>query len=139
MNQLRKYVKKFIPVLVIILFTGLILSRVFSPDRPQTVEVTTTAGEAAMHQGKYAEVCGEAVSVQTIRQIDGKPTFINFEKDYPEQLFTGVIWGEDRLAWHSSPEDLYTNRSICVEGVIRMHEGTPQIRITSPEQVRFQN
>ena len=138
MNKLRKYIKKSIPVLIIILFAGLILSRVFSPDHRQSIEVTTTASEAIHHQGKYAEVCGEAVSVQLIRQIGGEPTFINFEEDYPNQYFTGVIWGEDRLAWHSSPEDLYTNRNICVEGVIRMHEGTPQIRISSPEQVRIQ-
>ncbi|WP_069130098.1 hypothetical protein [Rhodohalobacter halophilus] len=139
MNQLRKYIKKFIPVLIIILFVGLILSRVFSPERQQRVEVTATASEAADHQGKYAEVCGEAISVQTIKQIGGEPTFINFEEEYPNQHFTGVIWGDDRSAWQSSPEDLYTNRQICVEGFIQMHEGTPQIRISSPEQVRFQN
>lgn len=139
MNQLRKIIKKFIPVLVIILFTGLILSRVFSPDRQQKIEVTTTASKAVEHQGKYAEVCGEVVSVQTIKQIGGEPTFINFEESYPNQHFTGVIWGEDRPAWDSSPEDLYTNRQICVEGFIQIHEGTPQIRINSPVQVRYNN
>lgn len=139
MNQLRKIIKKFIPVLIIILFTGLILSRVFSPDPQHRIEVTTTASDAADHQGKYAEVCGEVVSVQTVKQIGGEPTFINFEEDYPDQHFTGVIWGENRLAWGNSPEDLYTNRRICVEGFIQIHEGTPQIRINSPEQVRIQN
>lgn len=139
MNQLRKYNKKFIPVLLFILFVGLILSRVFSPDRQQSIEVTTSASEAINHQGKYAEVCGEVVSVQTISQIGGEPTFINFEEDHPNQLFTGLIWGDDRPAWQSTPEDLYTNRNICVEGSIRLHEGTPQIRISSPKQVRFQN
>ncbi len=139
MNQLRKQIKKFIPVLIIILFAGLILSRVFSPDRQQSIEITTTASEAINHQGKYAEVCGKVMSVQTVREIGGEPTFINFEDDYPNQLFTGLIWGEDRQAWPSSPEDLYTNRQICVEGFIRIHEGTPQIRISAPEQVRFQN
>lgn len=139
MNLLRKQVKKIIPVLVIILLVGLLLSRVFSPDRQLSIEITTSASEAIHHQGKYAEVCGEVVSVQTVQQIDGEPTFINFEEEYPNQHFTGLIWGEDRLAWHNSPEDHYTNRNICVEGVIQIHEGTPQIRISSPEQVRFQN
>jgi hypothetical protein len=137
MKQLRKLVKKLIPVIVVILLAGLVLSRVVSPDRQQKIEVITTASEAGDHQGKYAEVCGEVVTVQTIRQIGGEPTFINFEEDYPNQYFTGVIWGEDRLAWDNSLEDLYTNRQICVEGYIRIHEGTPQIRITSPGQVRY--
>lgn len=139
MIQLRKYIKKLLPLLIIVLFTGLILSRVFKPDRQQNIEVTTSASEAGEHQGKYAEVCGEVISVQTIKQIGGEPTFINFEENYPNQHFTGVIWGEDRLAWDSYPEDLYTNRQICVEGFIQMHEGTPQIRINSPGQVRYDN
>jgi len=139
MNQLRKYIKKFIPFLVIILFAGLILSRVFSPDRRQTIEVSTSASKAYHHEGKYAVVCGKVVSVQTIQKIGGEPTFINFEEDYPNQHFTGLIWGEDRLDWESAPEDLYTNRMVCVEGYIRIHEGTPQIRVTSPGQVRYRN
>ena len=139
MNQLRKLVKKIIPVLVIILLAGLILSRVFSPERGQSIEVFISAGEAFNHQGKYAEVCGEVVSVSTIHSIDGEPTFINFGEDYPNQHFTGLIWGNDRTAWHRSPEDLYSNRQLCVEGYIRIHEDTPQIRITSPEQIRYKN
>ncbi|PKD43688.1 hypothetical protein [Rhodohalobacter barkolensis] len=139
MNQLRKYTKKLLPLLIIVLFTGLILSRVFTPDRQQNIEVTTSANEAGEHRGKYAEVCGEVVSVQTIYQIDGEPTFINFGEEYPNQHFTGLIWGEDRAEWQTLPEDLYINRNICVEGYIQIHEGTPQIRINSTEQVRFQN
>jgi len=139
MKQLRKFVKKIIPVLVIILLAGLILSRVFSPNRNQSIEVFINAGEAINHQDKYAEVCGEVVSVQNVQQIGGEPTFINFEEEYPNQHFTGLIWGEDRQGWHRSPKDLYTNRQICVEGFIRIHEGTPQIRITSPKQIRYKN
>jgi hypothetical protein len=137
MKKFRSLQKPAAGIIILILFGGLVLSRVFSPASGNSgdPEIRITAHDTAEHIGAYAEVCGTVVSVVTITSISGEPTFINFEEDYPSQLFTVVIWGENRPAWHSSPESLYEHRQVCVIGTIREHRGTPQIVAERPGQL----
>ena len=139
MNKLRKFSKKVIPIVAIILLLGLILSRVYQPDSTLRPEITISAEEANQYIGDLAEVCGTAVSADFAEHIGGEPTFINFEEPHPNQLFTVVIWGNDRPSWSHPPEELYANREVCVSGRVRMHDGTPQIVADSPDQFRFRD
>lgn len=139
MKNLRKFTKKAIPVIAIILLLGLVLSRVYQPDSAVTPEVSVTAHEAGEHIGKAAEVCGNVASANHAQQVGGEPTFINFEEDHPNQVFTVVIWGNQRMAWDHPPEELYQNREICVTGRIEMHNDTPQIEVHSPDQISIRN
>lgn len=138
MKHFRSTIKKIIPLLLLILIIGLILSRIYSPDPDISPEITIHASDASKHRGKLAEVCGVVASARIVQEISGEPTFINLEKPYPEQQFTAVIWGEHRDAWKISPEELYLNRAVCITGTIRFHEDVPQIIVTTPEQIRFQ-
>jgi len=133
--KLRKHIVKIFPIVAIVLLAALLLSRVFSPNRDLTPEVHIDAAEAVDHIDKTAKVCGYVASARFVREIGGQPTFINFEKPHPDQVFTVVIWGEHRPAWRTPPEQLYENRAICATGRIRMHEGTPQIVVENPDQI----
>lgn len=135
MKSLRKFAKKAIPVIAFILLMGLILSRVYRPDTELTPEITISAEQAHNHVGKTAKVCGTAASARFIENIGGKPTFINLGEPHPDQVFTIVIWENDRAAWSHPPEQLYRNRDICVTGRIQLHEGVPQIIAERPDQI----
>lgn len=135
MKKLRKFTKKAIPVIAVILLLGLVLSRVFQPDVSMTPEATITADQANDFIGKVVEVCGEVASARYVQEIGGQPTFINLGQPHPDQHFTVVIWGDDRLRWRASPEQMYSNRNICVTGRIELHEGTPQIIAENPDQI----
>ncbi|MCC5914706.1 MAG: hypothetical protein JJU46_10055 [Balneolaceae bacterium] len=138
MKRFRKSLKIMLPVVALIMVLGLILSRVYTPEPSQEEpEATISATEAAEHTGKTMEVCGDVASADFIPSISGEPTFINFERPHPDQLFTAVIWGNNRSRWRSAPEELYINRTVCVTGRIEMHEGLPQIEATHPEQFRI--
>ncbi len=139
MKKLRKFAKKAIPVIAVILLLGLILSRVYQPDSTVTPEVSISAVDAEEHIGETAEVCGVVASASYAQHIGGEPTFINFKEDHPNQVFTVVIWGSNRLAWDQPPEQLYQGREICVTGRIELHEDVPQIEVQSPDQIRIQN
>lgn len=139
MNRLRKFSKKVIPIVAIILLLGLMLSRVYQPGSTPKPEITISVEDADGHIGDVVEVCGKVASVDFAEQIGGEPTFINFEEPHPNQLFTVVIWGSDRLTWSHPPEELYANREVCVWGRVRMHDGTPQIVADSPDQLRIRD
>ena len=138
MKKFRKFTKKAIPIIAIILLLGLVFSRVYSPENSLEPEITITAEQAHNHLGKIAKVCGSVASARFMQNIGGEPTFINLGKPHPNQVFTIVIWGNDRPAWSSPPDQLYQDRDICVTGRILLHQGAPQIEAESPDQITIQ-
>jgi hypothetical protein len=96
-----------------------------------------SAEEATEHVGQHAEVCGPVAEVVQVRDVGGKPTFINLGGAHPDQSVTALIWEAERTKWDTAPEALYENRSICVTGTVERHEGTPQIVVSSPTQIRL--
>lgn len=120
-----------------ILVVGLLLSRhLVGPETSEGPAIEVTAGEAAEHIGSRARVCGEVAGVTHATDIGGNPTFINLERAHPDQPFTALIWGDDRSRWAVAPEQQYAGREICVTGTIERHEGTPQIIVSSPQQIQ---
>jgi hypothetical protein len=60
--------------------------------QPRKVQ-TITAEQAKDHIGETARVCGMVVSPHYAFETRGHPTFLNFDRPYPRQVFTAVIWG----------------------------------------------
>lgn len=121
---------------MVVLIVGLIVSRVVSTNsRSAEPEVKISAYEASEHIGTIAEVCGVVASADFLPSVNGQPTFLNLEEAHPNQIFTAVIFGEDRPRFRFRPEEEYTGRPVCVTGMIQMHQGTPQIIISRPEQI----
>jgi len=140
-QKIRKSIPYLLPIVAAVLIIGLILSRVVDSDSstPPEPEITITVDEAANHIGDVAEVCGEVSSADYLPQIGGEPTFINFGRPHPNQVFTAVIWGEHRHLWQTPPDELFEGREICVSGEVRMHEGTPQIVVERRDQIKPKN
>lgn len=140
MKKIRKSLKVVLPLMAVIMIAGLILSRVYSPSgSPATAEPEEriSSSDAADYIGRTVEVCGDVASADHIPSIGGEPTFINFGRPHPDQEFTAVIWGRNRGNWSTPPEQLYQNRRVCVTGEVEMHEGTPQIEASHPDQFRI--
>jgi hypothetical protein len=81
--------------------------------------------EASEHIGQRATVCGVVVSKNTAEQSNGKPTFVNLDRSFPQQTFTIVIWGKDSPAVGDFP----AAGRVCVTGTIDTYRGNPQIAI----------
>lgn len=139
MKNIRKRLKYIFPVLILIMVVGLVFSRIYQPDSvPPEPEVRIDAAEASDYIGTAAEVCGKVASADFVPQVGGEPTFLNLGRAHPDQLFTAVIWGNNRAKWKKSPDQQYVNREICVSGMIEIYEGTPQIIVESPDQIEIQ-
>jgi hypothetical protein len=93
-----------------------------------------TAAEAAQHIGQEATVCDVIASGHYAARSRGQPTFLDFGKALPAEVFTAVIWGEDRAAF-GTPETTLVGKHACVSGKIRIYRGRPEIVLHSAGQL----
>jgi DNA/RNA endonuclease YhcR with UshA esterase domain len=95
-----------------------------------------TATEAKDHMGEQSTVCGKVVSTMFAEKSRGSPTFLNFDKPYPDQIFTLVIWGSDRSKF-GDPETTYRGKRVCVTGKISAYKGVPEVVANEPAQIKL--
>jgi hypothetical protein len=92
------------------------------------------AEDAAHHVGEIATVCGVVASGKYDADLKSQPTFLDFEKPYPDQVFTVVIFGSDRSKF-ASPETTLRGKRVCVTGKIQNRNGLPEIILNDPKQL----
>jgi hypothetical protein len=94
--------------------------------------------DAAQHVGQMATVCGVVASARFSVQSRGQPTFLNLDQPYPAQVFTVVIWGDERPRF-GAPEVAYASRRVCATARIEMYRGKPEMILNDPAQLRLDN
>lgn len=101
---------------------------------PQVREISWE--QAGSHVGETLVVCGPVVDGRYAAKSNGKPTFLNLGKKYPDPgRFTVIIWGDARDQFSSPPEELYLNHTICVSGEIEAYNGLVEIVVEDPAQI----
>jgi hypothetical protein len=93
-----------------------------------------TAEDAAHHVGETATVCGVVASAKFDADLQSQPTFLDFGKPYPDQVFTAVIFGDDRKKF-GTPEVSLHGKRVCVSGKIEEKRGLPEIVVSDPKQL----
>lgn len=114
-----------------IFFMGLMVTS------PVCAQKKLTAEEAKDHFGQDATVCGEVITTSYADSSKGQPTFLNFDKPYPKQIFTVVIWGENRSKF-GRPDQDFKGKRICVSGKITAYAGKPEIVVSDPKQIKVE-
>jgi hypothetical protein len=92
---------------------------------------TITAAQAREHDGETATVCGVAQNEHTAVTTRGKPTFIDLDSAFPYQIFSILVWDEDRPNVGELPR---TGSRVCVTGVINYYHGVPRINVKNGNQ-----
>src|SRR5271165_234416 len=93
---------------------------------------TLTAAQAKAHEGENATVCGTVASERTATSSRGEPTFINLDSAYPNQLFTILVWGDDRKNVGELPR---VGSHVCAKGLITDYHGVPEVVVRSSGQL----
>ena len=93
---------------------------------------TLSAADAKNHIGEQSTVCGQVASERTATGSRGEPTFINLDAAYPNQIFTILIWGENRQNVGPLPSD---GERVCATGRIEEYRGVPEIVVKSKAQL----
>lgn len=89
--------------------------------------------------GKYLgrELIVEGKVVDTHRDLKSNTVFLNFEKAYPNQCFTGVIFNSDLYKFVQNPEDYYLNKTVRIMGEVKEYQGRPEIILETPNQIEI--
>jgi micrococcal nuclease len=91
--------------------------------------------DAQKYIGMEKTVCGTVASANYAIRSKGRPTFLNLDQPYPNQIFTVVIWGSDRNNFKNPPETFFRGKTICVTGIIESYHGKPEMVVHSPDQI----
>ncbi len=92
---------------------------------------TITAAQAREHDGQTATVCGIAQNEHTASTTRGKPTFIDLDSSFPYQIFSILVWDDDRSSVGELPR---TGSRVCVTGLINYYHGVPRIVVKTSGQ-----
>lgn len=90
--------------------------------------------DVGAHLGAIATVCGRVASTHHATRSNGRPTFLNLERPYPDSALTVLIWGNDREAF-DEPEVRFRGERVCVTGKIETYRGRAEIVARDPTQI----
>jgi hypothetical protein len=93
---------------------------------------TVAPDSAQYHVGALTTVCGVVVGVFTTKK---GLTFLNFDKAYPINPFTAVIFPADSMNFEKP--DFYKGKRICVTGRVKNYQGKTEIILKKANQIRF--
>lgn len=93
----------------------------------------------ACEAGKYLgrELIVEGKVADTYHALKSNTVFLNFEKAYPNQCFTGVIFSSNLYKFIQNPEDYYLNKTVRIMGEVKIYEGRPEIILEDPLQIEI--
>lgn len=92
---------------------------------------TYSSAEAKDHAGERAAVTGYVADVVKRERV----AYLNFDKKYPKNTFTGVVF-EEKFE-EVGDLSIYRNKNIEINGKITIYKDKPQIIITSKNQIRI--
>jgi len=103
---------------------------------PEAQSDAIPATKASEYIGQTKSVVGTVTEVHQATQSNGKPTYLNFERAYPNHPFSAVIFEGGLHLFKHAPRSFEGNR-VRVTGTIVSYKGKPQIVVKSPEQIQF--
>lgn len=92
------------------------------------------ACNAGNYLGKEAIIEGKIVDTYRSKT---NTVFLNFEKAYPNQCFTSVIFSSDQYKFVQNPEDYYLQKTVRIKGEVKKYEGRAEIILEHPSQIEM--
>lgn len=111
-----------------------------NPEMPQSVNKidynnkNVPTAQAKYFIGAECQICGKVVATRFNMNGKANPTYLNFDKPFPDTPFSVVIFGKDRVNFSYEPEIFLKNKWVCVRGKVGEFNGTPQIVVSEESQ-----
>jgi len=101
-----------------------------------TVPPCVASAQAAGSAGRRVTVCGTVSGTSYRPDVRGAPTFINFDRAFPNHTLTAVVWGDSRGRFNPPPEVQFgSGKRVCVTGLVEIYQGKPQIVVNQANQM----
>ena len=92
--------------------------------------------DLSKHAGEKVTVCAKVYGIKYLDRSG--TTFINVGAAYPSSPLTIVIFKKDRSNFAKVPEQLYSNKNICVTGTLTQYKGKAEIIVSKPDAITVQ-
>lgn len=99
-----------------------------------SAQVKVPVDSVSSYIGQNVTVCAGVFGIKSLDKL----SFINLGAAYPKSPLTIVIFTKDLPNFKTTPELLYTNKTICVTGKLEDFKGKTQIVVTHPEEIIVQ-
>lgn len=94
--------------------------------------------QAASKVGSTVSIVGKVVSTKFITQ--SQKTYLNLDRDFPNQTFSIIIWKNGLRNFSYQPHKELDGKYIIVTGkVVLDKQGIPSITVSNEEQIQFWN
>lgn len=100
-----------------------------------SAQTKITPDDAAKHIGDSVIVCGKIFGGRYFDKSDNKITLLNMGAPYPQSPLTIVIEEADRKNFTLKPEEFYTDKDVCISGMLKEFKGKPQIIVTKEANI----
>ncbi len=88
--------------------------------------------QARSHFDSKEKICGTVVEIHKTRSGN---YFLNFDQDFPEQLFWCTIWKDNLVNFSYNPVNYLINKKICVKGNIKKKYGKPSMNLYNEKAI----
>jgi endonuclease G len=115
----------------------------FGPDEEDKVKIldrkdlgedqyNTLQAHDFIGEKKKVEVCGTVVSTFKSKSNN---VFMDFDRKYPEKIFSVAIWARNVSNFSYAPEKELLNKKVCVTGRVEQGDGYLQMSIKQPTDI----
>lgn len=91
--------------------------------------------DARNYENKKVKVCGTIVATKYTEKSGA--TFLNFDQQFPDQLFYISIWKSDLPNFPYTPHLELMNKKVCVTGTVTLNKGIPSINIKNEKSLEI--
>lgn len=99
-----------------------------------SIDDAIDACNAGNYIGKEKIVAGKIVDGYKSKT---NTVFLNFEKPYPNQCFTAVIFSSNLINFPENLQSFYEGKIVKVKGVIKEYQGKPEIILNERSQIEI--
>ncbi|MBP9214563.1 MAG: hypothetical protein KBF36_08410 [Chitinophagaceae bacterium] len=92
--------------------------------------------DAVNHIGETVTVCGKIFGGKFFDKSE--MTLLNMGAAFPKSPLTIVIAKDDRKNFKTAPEEFYSDKNVCITGVVKEYKGKPQIFIKSEDDIKIE-
>lgn len=86
------------------------------------------------HYDESVTVCGTIVSTHKSKAGN---IFLNFDQQFPNQLFWCTIWKTNVPNYSYKPEEYLLNKKVCVKGIVKEKYGKPAMSLMNEKQIKL--
>ena len=81
--------------------------------------------------GKSVTVCAKVFGSKTFEKV----TLLNLGAKHPDNPLTVAIQDKDRANFSLPPDQLFTDKLVCITGMVKLYKGKAEIVISKPEEI----